>query len=69
MQNKQKFNFLLTCNVSMANIKLEDLYLSKEESRVIIELLAKKRNIINYKLDQAINYIISLTNNLKIKIE
>ena len=69
MQNKQKFNFLLTYNVSMANIKLEDLYLSKEESRVIIELLAKKRNIINYKLDQAINYIISLTNNLKIKIE
>ena len=26
----------------MANIKLEDLYLSKEESRDIIELLAKK---------------------------
>ena len=33
----------------MANIKLEDLYLSKEESRDIIELLAKKGNIINYK--------------------
>ena len=33
----------------MANIKLEDLYLSKEESRDTIELLAKKRNIINYK--------------------
>ena len=33
----------------MANIKLEDLYLSKEESRDIIELLAKNRNIINYK--------------------
>ena len=33
----------------MANIKLEDLYLSKEESIDIIELLAKKRNIINYK--------------------
>ena len=32
----------------MANIKLEDLYLSKEESGDIIELLAKKRNI-NYK--------------------
>ena len=27
----------------MANIKLEYLYLSKEESRDIIELLAKKR--------------------------
>ena len=33
----------------MANIKLGDLYLSKEESRDIIELLAKKRNIKNYK--------------------
>ena len=33
----------------MANIKLEDLYLSKEESRDTIELLAKKRNITNYK--------------------
>ena len=33
----------------MANIKLGDLYLSKEESKDIIELLAKKRNIINYK--------------------
>ena len=33
----------------MANIKLQDLYLPKEEPRDIIELLAKKRNIINYK--------------------
>ena len=33
----------------MANIKLEDLYLSKEELRDIIELLAKKRNIIKCK--------------------
>ena len=33
----------------MANIKLEDLYLSKEESRDTIELLAKIRNIRNYK--------------------
>ena len=31
----------------MADIKLGDLYLSKEED--IIELLAKKRNIKNYK--------------------
>ena len=29
----------------MANIKLGDLYLSKEESKDIIELLTKKRNI------------------------
>ena len=33
----------------MANIRLEDLYLSNEESRDIIELLAKERNITNYK--------------------
>ena len=33
----------------MANTKLGDLYLSKEESKDIIELLAKKRNIKNYK--------------------
>ena len=33
----------------MVNIKLGDLYLSKEESNDIIELLAKKRNIKNYK--------------------
>ena len=34
----------------MANIKLGDLYLSKEESKDIIELLAKKRNIKSYKI-------------------
>ena len=33
----------------MAGIKLRDLYLSKEESKDIIEFLAKKRNIKNYK--------------------
>ena len=33
----------------MADIKLGDLYLSKEEAKDIIELLAKKRNIKNYK--------------------
>ena len=33
----------------MANITIGDLYLSKEESKDIIELLAKKRNIKNYK--------------------
>ena len=33
----------------MENIKLGDLYLSKEESKVIIEFLTKKRNIKNYK--------------------
>ena len=33
----------------MDSIKLQDLYLSKEESKDIIKLLAKKRNIKNYK--------------------
>ena len=33
----------------MANIKRGDLYLSKVESKDTIELLAKKRNIKNYK--------------------
>ena len=33
----------------MANMKLGDLYLSKEESKDIIELLAKRRNIKNFK--------------------
>ena len=33
----------------MANIKLGDLYLPKEESKDVIECLAKKRNIKNYK--------------------
>ena len=33
----------------MANIKLGDLYLFKEESKDIIELFAKKRNTKNYQ--------------------
>ena len=37
----------------MANIKLGDLYLSKEESKDIIELLAKNRNIKNYKIQSS----------------
>ena len=53
----------------MANIKLQDLYLSKEESRDIIELLAKKRNIINYKTRSSDKLYNSLKNNLKIKKE
>ena len=55
----------------MANIKLEDLCLSKEESRDIIELLAKKRNIINCKTrssDKLYNIFKKQSNNTK-KIE
>ena len=33
----------------MANIKLGDLYFSKEESKDIIKLIAEKRNIKNYE--------------------
>ena len=33
----------------MASIKLEDLYLSKDELKDVMQLLAKKRNIKNYK--------------------
>ena len=33
----------------MADIKLEDLYLSKDELKDIIQLVTKKRNIKNYK--------------------
>ena len=33
----------------MASIKLEDLYLSKYELKDVMQLVAKKRNIKNYK--------------------
>ena len=33
----------------MANIKVEDLYFSKDELKDIIQLAAKKRNIKNHK--------------------
>ena len=33
----------------MADIKLEDLYFSREELKDIIQLVGKKRNIKNYK--------------------
>ena len=46
-------NFLSHHSINMVNIKLGDLYFIlwrfKEESKDIIELLAKKRNIKNYK--------------------
>ena len=54
----------------MANIKLQDLYLSKEESKDIIEFHAKKRNIKNYKSKSSDKlYNIFKKNNLKIKKE
>ena len=59
----------------MENLNLADLKLSKEDSRDIIELLARKRNIKNYKrksndkLLQAIKEIKLTSNNLKIRKE
>ena len=59
----------------MDNLNLKDLKLSKEDSRDIIELLAKKRNIKNYKhksddkLLQAIKEYNTSKNNLKIRKE
>ena len=53
----------------MENIKHGDLYLSKEESKDIIELLAKKRNIKNYKSKSSDRLYNIFKNNLKIKKE
>ena len=54
----------------MENIKLGDLYLSKEESKDIIEFLARKRNIKRtIKINLAIDYIKYLRNNMKIRKE
>ena len=59
----------------MDNLILKDLKLSKEDSRDIIELLAKKTNIKNYKrksddkLLQAIKENNTSKNNLKIRKE
>ena len=53
----------------MDSLKLRDLYLSKEESKDIIEFLAKKRNIKNYKSKSSDTLHKILKNNLKIKKE
>ena len=53
----------------MENIKLGDLYLSKKESKEIIEFLAKKRNIKNYKSKSSNILHKILKSNLKIKKE
>ena len=53
----------------MASIKLEDLYLSKDELKDVIQLVAKKRNIKNNKINRVIDCIKYLRNNLKIREE
>ena len=51
----------------MADVKLGDLYLSKEESKDIIEFLAKKRNIKNYESKLSDRLYKILKNDLKKK--
>ena len=53
----------------MDSIKLGDLYLSKEESKDIIEFFAKKRNIKNYKSKSSDRLYKVLKNNLDIRDE
>ena len=50
----------------MADIKLEDLYLSKDELKDVMQLVVKKRNIKNYK-NKSSNRL--KRNNLKIREE
>ena len=51
----------------MENLNLGDLYLSKEESKDIIEYLTKKRNIKNYKSKSSNELFKAIKNSLKIK--
>ena len=53
----------------MADVKLEDLYLSKEELKDRIQLVAKKEILRTIKINRVIDYIKSLKSNLKIKKE
>ena len=53
----------------MADIKLEDLYLSKDELKDVMQLVTKKRNIKNYKNKSSNRFIKYLRNNLKIREE
>ena len=53
----------------MADIKLEDLYLSKEELKNIIQLVAKKRNIKKYKSKLSDRLYKIFKKNLKIRKE
>ena len=52
----------------MENLNLGDLYLSKEESKDIIEFLAKKRNIKNYKSKSSDELFKALKKQFKNKI-
>ena len=53
----------------MADINLEDLYLSKDELNDVMQLVAKKKILRTIKINRAIDYIKYLRNNLKIRKE
>ena len=53
----------------MGTLNFGDLYLSKEESKDIIEFLAKKRNNKNYKSKSSDRLYKILKNNLEIEKE
>ena len=62
-------NVLSRHSIKMANIKLGDLYLFKKESKDIIELLTKNRNIENYKNKSSNELYNIFKNNLKTRKE
>ena len=53
----------------MASIKLEDLYLSKDELKDVMQLVAKKEILRTIKINRVIDCIKYLKNNLKIREE
>ena len=53
----------------MASIKLEDIYLSKDELTGVVQLVAKKRILRTIKINRTIHCIKYLRNNLKIRDE
>ena len=53
----------------MPDIKLEDLYLSKDELKDVMQLVAKKKILKTIKANLGINYMKYLKNNQKIKKE
>ena len=63
------FNFLSFYSIIVADIKLEDLYLSKDELKDVMQLVAKKKTLRTIKINRVIDYIKCLRNNLKIRKE
>ena len=53
----------------MTDIKLEDLYLSKDELKDVMQLVAKKEILRTIKINRVIDCIKYLRNNLKIREE